>query len=140
MRRAYIKRVHGFSPDFIKDIYDTTVRIHKKDGKAYPLRVFKSVSKRWASCFRYKVTLTLNYFEYLGILIKKLEPVEEFKDRMKDIRGLYEIGRRRVYFSPNPTPPSTWIDTVGSVSPVVYEKLRYNELGINIIKKEDYPV
>ena len=136
MRKDYINRVKRFHPEFVKDVIETTLRIHAKDGKAYPLRIAKSVAKRWKNVFRYKITLTLNYLEYMGILGKRLESLEEYKERMQKFKGLYERGKRRVYFYPHS-------DTLAPVNPghvLQYRKLSYDELGVKHERIEDYPV
>lgn len=130
----YIRRVENFHPDFVKDIIDTLKRIHVKDGKAYPLRIWKSVSKRWKSCPRYKITLTLNYLEYKGLLVCRLESIEEYKERMKGHPGLNKKGLRRKYFSPNPKSP---MESMGKETK--YEKLMYSDLGLEDTRIEEYP-
>lgn len=135
MRKDYERRVRKFHKDFIKDVLDTCLRIHNKDGKAYPLRIHKSVSKRWKSCPRYKITLTLNYFEYLGFLKVRLETPDEFKERLSYNQGLVGKGWRRKYFYPNPGVPS---DDFGKLTP--YSKLSYDDVGKPYVKIEEYPV
>lgn len=134
-RKDYEKRVKSFHKDFIKDVLDTCIRIHKKDGKAYPWRIFRSVSKRWKHVHRFKITLTLNYFEYLGFLKVRLETVEEFKERVGFNKGLVGKGWRRKYFYPNPGVPS---DDFGRIT--AYSKLTYDDVGKPYVKVEDYPV
>ena len=84
---------------------------------------------------RYKVTLVLNYYEYLGFLKKRLEDVEEFKERMEKYPGLFERGNRRVYFRPNDDLSDV---RVGDV--VEFRKLSYDELGVNYDRVLEYPV
>lgn len=136
MRKDYINRVKNFHKDFIKDVLDTCLRIHAKDGMAYPLRIHKSVAKRWKSCPRYKVTLTLNYFEYLGFLKVRLETVDEFKERVGSNQGLVGKGWRRKYFFPRVDDlPSSHI---GCNTP--YVKFYYDDLGKPYTQMEEYPV
>lgn len=135
MRLDYIKRIKRFNKQFINDVLQTCIRIHNKDGKAFPFRIFRSVSKRWKHMHRYKVTLVLNYYEYLGFLKKRLEDVEEFKQRMAKHPGLYERGNRRVYFSPSDDLSASRIGDV-----VEYRKLSYDELGVEHSHILEYPV
>ena len=135
MKKKYLQRVNGFSNAFKKDIFDTLVRIDKKDpGKAYPLRIYNSVKKRWKYVHRYKITLTLQYFEYMGLVTCELESLEDYKKR-KHIPGLYAKGLRRKYYKVNTKKPS---ESMGN-EPVQYEKLSYHDLGIEENSME-YPV
>lgn len=135
MRQDYINRVNGFSDSFKRDILETLKRIDAKDGKAYPLRIQKSVAKRWANVPRYKVTLALQWMEYMGLLVCSLEPIEEYKARMKEHHGLYEKGLRRKYYKVNPKKPS---ESRGNT--VEYEKLSYDQLGVEHTRLKEYPV
>lgn len=136
MRKDYLQRVKGFSNAFIQDVLDTLKRINLKDGKAYPLRIQKSVATRWKSCPRYKVTLTLNYLEYMGVLICTLETAEEYKERMSEWGGLNRKGLRRKYFKVNPSDKFH----ANFNKSVNYTKLSYKELGVPHSTLEEYPV
>lgn len=135
MRKDYQRRVKRLSNSFIKDVVDTLKRIDTKDGKAYPLRIQKSVAKRWAHVPRYKITLTLQWLEYRGLVVCTLESPEEYKERMKKYPGLNKKGLRRKYYKMNPKRPS---ESMGSVTE--YEKLSYDDLGIDYEKLEEYPL
>lgn len=135
MNPKYKKRVENFSDAFKKDIIDTLKRIDAKDGKAYPYRIFKSVSKRWASVYRYKITLALQYFEYLGLVVCTLEPLEEYQARMAEFPGLNRKGLRRKYYKMNPKRPS---ESRGSFTE--YVKLSYQDLGVPHEQLTEYPV
>jgi len=130
MRKDYLRKVKRLSKAFVNDVIETTLRIHKKDQKAYPLRVHKSVSKRFNKVHRYQVTLLLIYLEEIGFFESTLESVEEFRERMQDIKGLYERGRRRRYFRPSSGVPKD--------APLEYRKITHEELGI--FKDWEYPV
>lgn len=135
MNKEYLRKIRRFSKAFITDVIETTIRIHEKDGKAYPLRVHRSVSKRWSPCHRNKITMLLNHLTELGMFEVRFEPVEEYRERMQKFTGLYERGCRRKYFSPSDGIPK------GSIASE-YRKITHQELGIedDPDKEEEYPV
>lgn len=133
-RKDYEKRVRNFHKDFVADVLQTCLRIHLKDGKAYPLRIHKSVATRW-KIPRWKVGLVLKYFEYLGFLKARLETVDEFKERVGANQGLVGKGWRRKYFYPHDGLPS---EHIGEVVP--YTKLTYDELEKPYVQITEYPV
>lgn len=129
----YLRRIARMDPDFIRDIYETTLRIHKKDNKAFGYRVFKSVSKRYQTP-HFKIYLVLNYLEYLGALQIRLETPEDFKTRMKHITGITNRGMRRKYYEPckENNPNMTYTRS--------YKKLLYEDLGVPTRDNMEYPV
>jgi hypothetical protein len=133
MRKDYLRRVKRLSKEFKQDVIETTLRIHAKDGKAYPMRVYKSVSRRWDKIYRYHVAYLLTYLAELGIFTVDLEPVEEYRERMQKYSGLYERGCRRKYFRPSDGIPN-------DPSAVEYKKVFHEELGlIDPDKDWEYP-
>jgi hypothetical protein len=72
--------------------------------------------------------------EYMGVVSSRMESVDEFKERMASVPGLYGRGRRRRYYSP--IDPSAY----GTNTPVAYTKLTYDDLNIPYERLLEYPV
>jgi hypothetical protein len=134
--KKYLSKIKGYSNAFKKDVYDTCLRIHAKDGKSFGLRIHRSVSKRF-KCARNNVAITLLWFEHCGLLTSRLETVEEFRSRMALVPGLYQRGRRRKYYKPGVGRPSC---TIGRGFDNTYRKLTYKDLGIEYNENTEYPV
>lgn len=130
------QRVRRFAPEFIQDILDTVKRIDKKDGKAFGLRVYRSVSKRYKT-WHYQIYQCLNWFEFRGVLVSRLESVEEFTERCKVHKGIFNRGKRRKYYKVNSELPSS---KLGKVRGLTYKKLSYKDLGLEDNTLWDYPV
>src|SRR5690348_9179915 len=122
--KKYLSKVKGYSDAFKRDVYETCLRIHAKDGKAFGLRIHKSVNKRY-KVQRNVVAITLLWFEHCGLLASRLETVEEFRARMADTPGLYQRGKRRKYYFPNSSGRPS--DSIGRAFTTTYKKLSYRD-------------
>lgn len=131
-----LRRVKNYSDEFIGDVYQTVVRIDKKDGKAFGYRVYKSVRKRY-KVYHYVIYTILNWLEYRGLLTSRLESVEEFKERCKDHKGILRRGKVRKYYKINPGLPS---ERLGKVKELNYRKVSWKELGDEDNILWEYPV